>query len=406
MSAPASGELLAVLPRLLLVADHTDVIRRVRLVAERLGFEVRIVPDADWFRAYLSTGVPTVVLLDLAVSDAVAVEVIRHLQVRPGSARLMLMSRLDPSVLKVAEMLVSASGPRVDAVVRKPIDAVDIERQLSAARREILVDGFDLNQAIVKDEITVHYQPKIDLESPAAWRVVSFESLARWEHPSVGIIQPDFFIPLAERSGLIWPLSLRVIDVALTNFRDILKSRPGLTVSINLSPLLLKHEYLARDLRGIADRHGVDPSQVIFEISESGASDDQVAAIDGLGALRARGFRLSMDDFGSGRASLSQIRRLPLGEVKVDSTRIGDVAGSEEARVILELLIDLSRRLDISVCAKHIESRSRLELLRAMGCDRVQGFYFGRPQAFEAIRPLFRGATAAPVELGGSTASP
>ena len=392
---------LAVAQRLLLVADRPDVIGCVRPLAAGLDYAVTVATSLDQVHRYLDGGLPTLVVLDLCLSDSLGTQVIRHLQLRRTNVLLVLISSLDRPVLKSAQALVAHPGLRLHGVLQKPLDPAQLERELVSARRELLLDADDLERAIDAGELVVHYQPKIDLHSGHGWPIHSFEALARWQHPELGLVMPDQFIPLAEHCGLIRRLTLNIFGVALTEFAPILGRVPEMALAVNVSALLLRDESLAAELAGIAAEAGIRPSQVVLEITESGAFDDQVGVMEVMGRLRRAGFRLSMDDFGSGYSSLAQLYRMPFSELKLDRSLIRDLKDNDETRVIAELLIDLSRRLNITVCAEGTESRSNLEILRSMGCDAAQGFYFTEPRCLADFTPLLRYGNGAgpPLEL-------
>lgn len=390
---------LAVAQRLLLVAEQADLVRTVRTRAAELDFAVSVETGLERIHRFLDANLPTLVALDLGLPDCLASRVIRHLQLRRSNLLLMLVTSGDRPLLRSAQALVTQPGLRLTGVLSKPLDTARLERELRAARCLLLLDGEELERAVEDGELVVYYQPKIDLHARHGWPIHSFEALARWQHPELGLVMPDQFIPLAEHCGLIHKVTMCIVRAALAEFAPILKRVPGLALAVNVSALLLRDEALADELSAIAGVHGVRPSQVVLEITESAAFHDQVAVMGVMGRLRQAGFRLSMDDFGSGYSSLAQLYRMPFSELKLDRSLILDLRENDESRVIAELLIDLSRRLNISVCAEGTESRSNLEILRAMGCDAAQGFYFAEPRRLADFEPFLRYGNGTPIEL-------
>ncbi len=242
-----------------------------------------------------------------------------------------------------------------------------------------------LDTALEREELICHYQPQVDAVSG---QLVGFEALVRWDHPVRGLVPPDEFIGLAERTGLIVPLTRCVLDLALDRCAVWRALVPDLVMAVNLSPRALLEPGLVQDVRAGLARHGLPSAALCLEVTESSVMADPERAIVVLRELRSLGVRLSVDDFGTGYSSLAYLQQLPVHEVKVDKSfvlRLGHQAGSS---AIVQAVIDLGHALDLTVVAEGVEDVDALDALRALGCDVVQGFLVSRPGPPEAFTTL------------------
>jgi diguanylate cyclase (GGDEF)-like protein len=237
----------------------------------------------------------------------------------------------------------------------------------------------DLRRALDGEELRVHYQPIVSLESGA---VVGFEALVRWQHPTRGLVPPMAFIPMAEETGLIVPLGRWVLEAAcrqaaIWNGARSGKGTPPLFVSVNLSAREFTQTDLVDGVSETLSRTGLEPDALELEITESVLMDQSEAGIRALSDLRGLGVRLVLDDFGTGYSSLSYLKHLPLDTIKIDRTF---VAGIEEVadRSIVEAVIALAHGLGIGVVAEGIETEQQADRLRELGCDLGQGYLFSR----------------------------
>jgi diguanylate cyclase (GGDEF)-like protein/PAS domain S-box-containing protein len=232
-----------------------------------------------------------------------------------------------------------------------------------------------LRTAIDGPEFQVHYQPKIDV---ASGRVVGVEALARWAHPERGTVSPAEFIPLAEQSGLIGPMTRRVLADALAQARRWAQEGIDIDMAVNISPRLLTDPELASWVsRGLAF-HGVPARKLILEITENALADGP-KAMEALSALRSLGIRLAVDDLGTGYSSLVYLKRLPLDELKIDRAFVTDLADDRRDQAIVRSIVELGRSLGLTVVAEGVENERSLEVLRMLGCHVAQGYFCGRP---------------------------
>jgi EAL domain-containing protein (putative c-di-GMP-specific phosphodiesterase class I) len=222
----------------------------------------------------------------------------------------------------------------------------------------------------------VHVQPKARLDSG---QVVGVEALVRWEHPELGWVPPDEFVPIAERSGLIGPLTTRVLDGALAAWAEWRTAGHDLSVAVNLSARSLHDADLVEEVERLLRRHGVPAERLTLEVTEGSVMADPTRAVAVLHQLRDLGVRLSVDDFGTGYSSLSYLQRLPVQEVKIDRSFVTGLSTEGENVAIVRAIIDLGRHLGLEVVAEGVEDRATWDLLTSMHCDLVQGWHLARP---------------------------
>ena len=365
--------------KLLLVDDDDDVRQLIGEVAEELGFAVAATGNANDFLSAYRDFKPTLILLDLVMADVDGVELLRALSKRRCTAKVMVMSGLNAKVLKTAERLGASHGLEMIGALPKPVELDTLEAMLRSAWQE----GGELTEealaaAIKAGELTVHYQPKAQLRPDGTVPIDGVEALVRWQHPTLGLVSPGSFIPLAEATGLIGPLTDFVVRTAaerLSAWRD---AGLPLSVAINLAPQLLDDV----DLPGRLIKHlkdfGLAGDCLVLEITESAAMGDGPNITEVLTRFRLKNIGLSLDDFGTGYSSLVELYRMPFSELKVDRSFVADIDDSEEARIIVRSIVDLARNLGLSVCAEGVETEPALHYLRSIGCDKVQGYLVSR----------------------------
>jgi diguanylate cyclase (GGDEF)-like protein len=245
----------------------------------------------------------------------------------------------------------------------------------------------DLRGAIDRGELRLHYQPLVDL---ATERIVGLEALVRWDHPTRGLVPPLSFIPVAEETGLIIPIGRWVIETACRQARAWLDELPDsqLVMSVNLSVRQVAQPTLVDDIREILAATGLPANRLELEITESVLLDEGEESGDTLRAIRELGVRLVLDDFGTGYSSLSYLRRLPLDTIKIDRSFVDGIDSDGSNLPIVQAVIALAHGLGIEVVAEGIETAAQSERLRALVCDRGQGYYYARPQPPEALTAL------------------
>jgi diguanylate cyclase (GGDEF)-like protein len=259
-----------------------------------------------------------------------------------------------------------ASGTRIESYA--------LERDPYSPERLALLA--ELRQAIDGEQLVLHYQPKVSL---ADGRLSGVEALVRWEHPQRGVLPPDEFLPLAERTGLIGDLTRWVLRTALSRCRAWRDEGLDLPVAVNLAAANIVDATLPDGIAALLAELDLPGDRLECEISEHTVMSDPRRATEVLGRLRALGVRLSLDDFGTGQSSLSYLKRLPLDEVKIDRSFVMGMCRDDGDAAIVRSTIDLARHLGLEVVAEGVESAEVIEALAELRCDVAQGFFLGRP---------------------------
>ncbi len=260
----------------------------------------------------------------------------------------------------------------------------------------------ELRRALEHEELVLHYQPKVDLASGA---VIGVEALVRWQHPTRGLLPPDEFVPLAERTGAVADLTQWVVDTALAQHRRWRDEGIDLPVAVNLAAANVVDRALPERIAELLAKYDVGGDRLECEISEHTVMGDPLRATEVLARLRALGVRLSLDDFGTGHSSLAYLKRLPLDEVKIDRSFVAGMAEDENDAVIVRSTIDLARNLGLAVVAEGVETAEVMRGLADLCCDTAQGFHVSRPLPPERLTAWLRDQ-AVSVSLRGPARNP
>lgn len=235
----------------------------------------------------------------------------------------------------------------------------------------------ELRQGISHDQLLLHYQPKID---SVTGKITEVEALVRWQHPHHGLMQPDDFIPLAERTGLIKPLTQWVLNESLKKYRAWRRQGFDIGIAVNLSTQGLLDPEFPDIVAGLLASYEVDPTRLILEITESATLGEPVRALEVLRRLSAAGVRFSIDDFGTGYSSLSYLSKMPISEIKIDLSFVIGMMDNDANTKIVRATIDLGHALGLKVTAEGVDQETVFRNLCEMGCDGLQGSYIGDPQ--------------------------
>lgn len=371
--------------RVLIIDDDPRICRIIKRVANELGVESFATDDSALFESAYLEYAPNIILMDLQMPKLDGVELLRKLADQDSRAAIILVSGMDKSVLETTEDLGKSLGLNMAGVIVKPIDIDNLkkilEKQFDPIKKrdsktlEVTTD--ELINAIERNELVVYYQPQIHLQTG---KVIGVEALVRWQHPEHGLLFPDTFIPLAEKSKeAISSLTYTVLETALQD--DMARRENGieLNLSINLSAKLLSDLNLPDRVEESLNTLGFDPNRLLLEVTESGAMEDPTLTMDILTRLRLKNIRLSLDDFGTGFSSLVQLYRMPFNEIKVDKSFVMKAMTDEEAAAIVRITIDLGHSLGLDVVAEGIEDQETYDWLKELGCDIGQGYFISRP---------------------------
>lgn len=253
----------------------------------------------------------------------------------------------------------------------------------------------ELRQAIVTDQLFLLYQPKISLKNGG---ITGVEVLTRWEHPQLGLISPDEFIPVAERTGLIIPLTLWVLHQGLLQCRAWAELGIDVSVAVNLSMWNLEAQELPDQIAGLMKSVGISTDRLELEITESAIMGDPQKTMRTLTFIRELGVRFTIDDFGTGYSSLAHLRKLPVTGMKIDKSFVQNMASDRDNAVIVRSIIDLGHNLGLKVIAEGVENQEAKEMLVAFECDEAQGYFYSHPVPAHKVVEFFRQPPLGPKE--------
>jgi EAL domain-containing protein (putative c-di-GMP-specific phosphodiesterase class I)/DNA-binding NarL/FixJ family response regulator len=386
----------------LIVADHLEHLRsaiaidddplqrKVALAALRdIGF-TELFEAADGVQALATMAAPgrniDFALCDLDMAGMDGIQLLSRLaRERPGMPVVLLSSQQE-SLISAVGTMAAASGLNVVGTMQKPLHRIKLREfvlALDQSVRSVLqvpssdaMSADEVQKGLTAHQFVAYFQPKIDLHTGV---LIGAEALARWQHPQLGVLSPARFIATAESSGLIGELTWQILDHSMLALSSWIAQNMDLKVSVNLTVGFLERDAIADEILALAERYKVPPSSIMLELTESMAASDVGAMVGNLARLRMRGFGLSIDDFGTGYSSLQQLSRVPFSELKVDRSFVSGASTQPHLRAILESSVQLGKRLGLVTTAEGVETGEELSLVRAIGCDIAQGYYFARP---------------------------
>ena len=328
------------------------------------------------------------VVTDLDMPRMDGIELIRHLTERKLTDNLVVMSARDPRLLEIVEnMGTENTGLNLLGTMLKPMMMDDLNMLLlrvgqlrqapvvAPERPALRLD--DLEQALAASQFMPLFQPKVSMGSGL---IRGLEALARWQHPTEGLLAPWHFISSIEGTRLMPGFTLSIVEYTLQRLVE--WQRIGLTsmtVSINLSADILAERGFIEKLDNMVESYGIAPELVIWEITETMVMENLSRALANVARLRLKGYGLAMDDYGIGYSSIQQLSRCPFTELKIDRMFVDGAAQRPNRRVILESAIEMGQRLGVTTVAEGVEKQSDWTLLRELGCELAQGYMIARP---------------------------
>jgi EAL domain-containing protein (putative c-di-GMP-specific phosphodiesterase class I) len=378
----------------LLIDDEPFVLKLLAHQLNQIGLDdLLLCESALKALEMLGSSDPTIELIfcDLQMPAMDGVQFVRNLVKLNYRGGLILVSGEDTRILQSAEKLARARGLRVVGTLSKPVHKSDLQALLSRSetseqftpretRRQYSSE--EVLHAIDAGELVNHYQPKVSLSTR---RVSGVETLVRWKHPQDGLVFPDQFVPIAEESGLINQLTRVVLVNAMNDHRSWRDAKLDLAMAINVSMDDLCDLDLPDFIANSAAETGISLSRLTLEITESRLMSDPLTVMDILTRLRLKGVALSIDDFGTGHSSLSQLRDLPFNELKVDRGFVHGVNQDTARRSILDASLRLARELNLDTVGEGVEDADDWNHLVASGCVLAQGWFISRAMPSEAI---------------------
>ncbi|MDO3385092.1 EAL domain-containing protein [Gilvimarinus sp. SDUM040013] len=294
-----------------------------------------------------------------------------------------------PEKNNVVHELLRFADTAMYQVKEKGRDAIEFfnEEMADKVSRQLVMEG-DLHRALEEEQFALYFQPKLDVFTG---EVVGAEALLRWFHPEKGLISPFEFIPVLETSGLIIEVGQWVLEQACESLQSLCSEglwRPGMQLSINISPRQFRRESFASGVLATIEGYQLPDNVLDMEITEGIVIQQVEEAIDTITSLTERGISFSLDDFGTGYSSISYLKRLPVATLKIDKSFIRDIIDDRNDRVLVETIITMGRLLGLELVAEGVENKEQLEILKEYGCQFYQGFYFSPAVAMEEFVTL------------------
>lgn len=387
---PTAGEALvsAIGPSVLLLDDDPLVAETLSMMARSFGARVRVSLSAAEFFQQWDLSAPDVAIIDLQMPGQDGLGVIRQLGTI-ARAQVILSSGSSSRVLDAACHAMRDSGLIVVGVLPKPVRRAELKKLLAAVQTRNgttagssqqqpspIMDIDAVRGAMTEGQIHPHFQPKLRLRDGV---LDGFEALARLEHPELGLISPDVFLPLIHAHGLIWQLTELMVNESLELLSQLPQS--GLTMAVNVPLSVCAEASFAEFLRSTLAKYDLQPADMIVELTEAGPIEIAQGQIDALTRLRMQGFGLSIDDFGTGASSIERLVRIPFSEMKIDRYFVKQISTSAAAEQLVKNMVQIASAMEMSVTIEGIEDAETMRLAERLGIDLGQGYYIARPIA-------------------------
>ncbi len=378
--------------KLLVLDDEADFADLVCDVGSEAGLSVAAASDFAQFKDQYADDLD-VIVLDLSMPDSDGIELTRWLSEQGYAAHLILMSGVDKQILETTREIAAKRGLNVIGALQKPVSIDELDALLRMPS-EGLDQGFipaksqtfadeEIVAALRSGEIHPHYQPKISLSQLVCNGV---EALARWSHPVHGIIGAETFLPRLLALGHSDELASRMFSAAADDLADLRRDGFDVKVALNVEGEQLADSGFPDRMSDIATERGLKPSDFVLEVTEHGVVARLFNTIENVLRLRLRGFSVSIDDYGTGHSTMSQLQRLPFSELKIDKSFIDRLPNCAKSRSIVASTIELAHRLGLNAVAEGVETPDQSRTLAEMGCGSVQGFLLARPMNIGALR--------------------
>jgi EAL domain-containing protein (putative c-di-GMP-specific phosphodiesterase class I) len=332
-----------------------------------------------------------VIFCDLQLEGMDGIEFIRHVAERNLSRSIVLASAMEEDVVASVAKMTQAYGIKLLGIIKKPFPKTELEQlfdeyrlYIDSAKRgsekrfsAIEQKPLDaIKKALINSEFEPWFQPKISTENK---QLVSVEALARWPLADGSVVSPAAFIPVIEKSGLIDDLTMIILEKAIKQGKEWHDAGYPIIVAVNLSPTSLSDENLPNAVFQMIEKYNYDCSLLTLEITESAITDNIARLLGNLSRFRLKGIKLSIDDFGTGYSSLQQLSSAPFTELKLDQSFIKGIDQSPKNLLIVKSTIELAKDLQLKTVAEGVEEESEWEIIKELGCNLVQGYFFSKP---------------------------
>lgn len=363
-------------PVVLALDDDQDIVDTICAIGVRAGFRAVSSTSAARFRELVETERPDVIVLDLQMPGQDGVATLRYLADVKVAAKIFLVTGMDERTIASAEQYGLRRGLKVVGTLQKPFDPDELLARLERAHAAIRpLTATDLEQAIQNKELVVYYQPIIRRFADNTWDICAVEALLRWNHPIRGLLTPDSFISMGEAHGLSRAMTDFVFQRGIEQMKGWEASRVRIGLRVNVAATLISDIAFPDRLEAMLIEQSLDPETLALEITETAMLDQTPETFDILTRLRIKNISLAIDDFGIGYSSLTQLFRMPFSEMKIDKSLVGKIIESKEASIMVDALVSLAHKLNLTVCAEGVEDEATLGALSRFGCDFAQGYY-------------------------------
>ncbi|WP_163558244.1 EAL domain-containing response regulator [Halomonas sp. NO4] len=375
------------------LGEDPDVAAILSLQLQVLGLQSRYHRSATGMLEEVASSRPQLVVVGLDFAEPDGIALLRLLAEQEYRGWVLLLGGVEPKIARIAERVGQTLGLQMLGSLDTPMRLAELRERLGDLRLGSQAPGVpradpfftasELEGALARRELAVHYQPQFEL---ASGRLSGVEALVRWAHPEIGLIGPANFLPLLT-AGQSRRLTAYVLEQALADAQRWRRQGLALSVSVNVTA----DDLMAPDLLALTRHRGPgEPPLLVFEITETAAMDDELLGSEIAARLHLNGLEISVDDFGVGFSSLSRLQMLPISELKVDRSFVRYLHADPQDAAIVEAVALLGRRLGLRVVAEGLEEGASVALLERFGCTHVQGFGLSRPVAAEAIPTLAR----------------
>jgi EAL domain-containing protein (putative c-di-GMP-specific phosphodiesterase class I)/CheY-like chemotaxis protein len=367
-------------PVLLALDDDREIAETLCEIATRAGFRAIASTEPARLRELVAAARPDVIILDLQMPGEDGVSALRHLADAHSTAKIFLVTGMDERTIAAAEQYGLRRGLGVLGTLQKPFDPDELLARLERAHAAIRpLTGKDLELAIDNGELVVHYQPIIQRFADNSWDVCAVEALLRWNHPIRGLLTPDSFVSMGEAAGLSRAMTDFVLQRGIEQLKGWQALRLRIGLRVNIAATLISDVLFPDRLETMLVEQSLDPDLLALEITETAMLEQTPDAFDILTRLRIKNIGLAIDDFGIGYSSLTQLFRMPFNEMKIDRSLVGRIVEAKEASIMVDALVSLAHKLNLTVCAEGVENLATLEALGRFGCDFAQGYYISTP---------------------------
>lgn len=375
---------------MLILEQDAESVNTLGIVAEKLGCDRVEATSLEALQEILAVRRPTIAVLAVNNIDTNGLLVLQALADSSTPPATFLVGAIDTRVLASIKRAAETRHLKVVGTSKRPLNATDLERIFAAhlttpppiARAELV-------QALAGNELTLQYQPKISLGSEGM-RIQGVEALVRWQHPRKGLLQPRHFLHAVEEHELLAGLTDFVMTEAIRQVGRWRASGLQLELVVNLSPRLVRDRGFPERLARLLCEYEMSPTQLVLDVTEASSAVNRDLMFDVFTRLRILGVGLSLDNFGTGLSSLTELYCMPYSEIKVDHSLIADVPREREAMLIVRAIADLAHTLQLAVCAEGIETRQMLDFAQSCGFDSAQGRFFSAPVQAGEIEHIVR----------------